>query len=355
MENSKIQWTTHTFNPWTGCTKVSPGCQNCYAEKESKNNDRRGRWGSNGTRIVPRNQAWHLPKQWNARACKLGERHRVFCASQADVFERWEGDMTDPNTGIRLGHAQKERYLRNEEAPEWYPDPDRSLDPVTMDDVITRTMYLVRDTPHLDWLFVTKRPENVLGTFGRVGLHDVKETLPNIWMGASVENMAVARTRIPALQEIDVTVRFLSVEPMLEELDLSFWLNIYKPAEARTPEQRDQLQWSRRSSAQPNPLHWIICGGESGDRARLFNVLWARRLLAQCQAADVPFFMKQVGANPHEPIDINGEISSWPMGNKDLTAPDAGNFWPKLRDKKGGDPNEWPEYLRVRQLPKTAA
>lgn len=165
---SKIEWTTHTFNPWWGCTKVSDGCKFCYAEALSK---RYGHsfWGPLADRRLMSDQHWRQPQQWNAEAARAGERYRVFCASMADVFDE------------RAPAGQLERL--------W--------------DVI-------RATPYLDWQLLTKRP------------HRIAESLPgdwgdgyeNVWLGTSVEDSKVLH-RIDHLIETPAVVHFLSVEPLI--------------------------------------------------------------------------------------------------------------------------------------------
>jgi protein gp37 len=120
-ENSKIEWTHHTFNPWTGCTRVSPACDHCYAANIAKRNPAAfGSWepGSPRKRTSPRN--WHQPIIWNRKAAEAGERHRVFCASMADVFD-------------------------NQVSEDWR----------------VHLWALIEDTPQLDWLLLTKRPQNI--------------------------------------------------------------------------------------------------------------------------------------------------------------------------------------------------
>jgi protein gp37 len=144
--------------------------------------------------------------------------------------------------------------------------------------------------------------------------------LPNIWLGVSVEDQQRADERIPLLLKTPSAVRFLSVEPQLEPICLTRipWdENLY----------RDALYGSQG-------IHWVICGGESGPGARPFNLAWAESLLEQCRAAGVAFFMKQLGSDPR----------GWP-------AERIATSWPRLRDRKGGDPSEWPEALRVREFP----
>lgn len=129
-ENSKIEWTTHTFNPWRGCTKVSEGCRNCYAETMSGRNPKvLGVWGPSGTRVVASEAMWREPLKWNADAAKRGVHARVFCASLADVFEGPETMPADAWPKVRAARV--------------------------------RLFHLMNATPHLDWLLLTKRPENV--------------------------------------------------------------------------------------------------------------------------------------------------------------------------------------------------
>ena len=166
--NTKIEWCDHTFNPWTGCTKVSEGCANCYAEAWSK---RSGlvKWGDNGTRRLASAAKWREPLKWNRDAEKAGERRKVFCASLADVFED------------------------RDELDRWRLE----------------LMQLIYATPALDWLLLTKRPEFAVEFF-------THQNAPgNVWLGTSIENQHTANERIPQLLKVDVAVRFLSIEPLL--------------------------------------------------------------------------------------------------------------------------------------------
>jgi protein gp37 len=224
-KDSSIEWTHHTFNPWWGCTKVSPGCKQCYAEAFSR---RLGKdiWGARAERQFFSDEHWQQPIKWNAEAHKARVRRRVFCASMADVFEK-RADLT----------PLRERLWR-----------------------------LIRDTPSLDWLLLTKRPEHV------------KELVPwgdawpaNIWAGVTCENQRWANKRIPLLIKLPTVVRFLSCEPLLGPLDLRTWI-------------KDDGQ-----------IHWVITGGESGHKARPMNPDWARSLRDQCNERGVPFHFKQWG------------------------------------------------------------
>lgn len=234
-ENSKIEWTHHTFNPWRGCSKVSPGCTHCYAERMAKRRpDVLGIWGDNGIRIIAKDSYWQLPHKWNKAAQQAGERHRVFCGSMMDVFEGPESMPFESWQGIQEARI--------------------------------RLWQTIIDTPHLDWLLLTKRPEHAASLLPEGGWY---EGLPdNVWIGTSAENQATADERINKLLNINARVRFLSCEPLLGPVNLTHWLQ---------------------------SLDWIICGGESGPQARPMHPQWARALRDQCQETGIAFFFKQWG------------------------------------------------------------
>jgi protein gp37 len=235
MKDTKIEWCDATFNPWHGCFKVSPGCTHCYAETLSK---RLGRdiWGPPQTtaRLGMSENYWKQPLRWNKTAEEIGKPARVFCASMADVFE---------------DHPQ------------------------IMDSRI-RLFNLIDQTPWLDWLLLTKRPENVLEMMADWLAHFPQ----NIWIGTSVENQEYANKRIPELLKVPARVRFLSCEPLLGPVDIRKW-----------------LKFGEFTPYGQRPIHWIIAGGESGHGARPMHPDWARSLRDQCQAAGVAFFFKQWG------------------------------------------------------------
>lgn len=313
-QDSKIQWTHHTFNPWRGCTKVSDGCKFCYADKLSGRNPKTlGIWGKNGTRVVAAESYWREPLKWNAAAEKAGERHRVFCASLADVFE---GEDTMP-----LGYYGVIRNAR------------------------VRLFQLIEQTPHLDWLLLTKRPENILNQVDEVYtkclVQPSRWPLPNVWLGTSVENQQTADERIPHLLRVPAAVRFLSMEPLIGDV----WLS------------DDALhgQWCVNESnerVRGPRINWVIAGGESGPGARPCNVEWIRSIVQQCRAAGVACFVKQLGARPETTLASRSE---WP-GHRDKChqfedAGETSGCYMRLTDPKGGDPDEWPADLRVRELP----
>ncbi len=240
MSNTTIQWCQrtlpdgsripgYTFNPWWGCLKVSEECQHCYA-LDIAHHYGHDVWGPAET--TPRRffgeRHWLEPLTWNRQATKHGHRRNVFCASMADVFEE---------------HPALEQERQ-------------------------RLWELIGQTPMLNWLLLTKRPQNIL-TMSPWG----QQTWPdNIWIGTSVGLQSRAEERIPYLLQVPAIVRFLSCEPLIGPVDLSPWIN---------------------------RLQWVITGGESGVKARPLDLNWARSLRDQCLAAQIPFFFKQIGGRYH--------------------------------------------------------
>lgn len=253
-ENSKISWCDHTFNCWVGCSKVSEACKHCYAEGWAKRTGQPNLWQGERRRTSAAN--WKLPLKWQKEAEASGERARVFCASLADVFE---------------DHPAIQDEWRND------------------------LFKLIAATPNLDWLLLTKRPENAVAYLPWVDPHVFPaggaEPWPNVWIGTTVENQQRADERIPQLLSTPAAVRFLSCEPLLGPIDLT------------------DIGWSGSISKQRGPrgavqqqnclskygIQWVIVGGESGPNFRPFDLDWARSLQKQCEAAGVAFHFKQHG------------------------------------------------------------
>jgi len=221
--DSNIEWTHHTFNPWWGCVNVSPACDHCYAENLAK---RFGtQWGKDTERRFFGDRHWNEPLKWDVAAQAAGVRQRVFCASMADVFE----DRDD------LFESRQ------------------------------RLWALTRETPHLDWLLLTKRPWNIPRMFPKDWLHTPQA---NVWLGTTAENQKWADQRWDALSRCEAVVRFLSCEPLLGPISFEKWGTL------------------------PD---WIIVGGESGGRSRPMEPAWAQHMRDQCVGSHVPFFFKQWG------------------------------------------------------------
>lgn len=230
-DKSNIEWTDSTFNPWEGCTKVGPGCDNCYAENRNARfaGGTAINWGPGAPRRRTSTANWNLPKRWNAQAdafmAQHGRRQRVFCASLADVFD-------------------------NAVDPQWRAD----------------LFELIERTPNLDWLLLTKRVGNVVPM--SMNANWPMPMPRNIWLGASIVNREEMLRDGPKLKQVPARVHFWSCEPLLSDL-------------GEIP--RELMP------------HWIIAGGESGPGARPMHPDWARSLRDQCEAAGVPFLFKQWG------------------------------------------------------------
>jgi protein gp37 len=276
-EKSNIEWTRSTFNPWWGCTKVSPACDNCYAE--ATGNRFGTQWGIAESRRYFGDKHWNEPLRWNRKAAEEQAKDpaaqwRVFCASMADVFDN------------EVQQEHRERLWK-----------------------------LIDDTPHLTWLILTKRISNV----GRMIPDRWSVSLPsNVWLGISVVNQEEADRDIQKLLRVKARVRWLSMEPLLGPVDLSRWLDIIQ--------YEDGAEWMRRNIGHLHDmLDWVVVGGESGHNARPMHPDWARSLRDQCAAAGVPFLFKQWGEWAPAERDSgaitmpgqNGEWFAWPGGTAD--------------------------------------
>lgn len=291
--DTSIQWTTHTVNVWHGCAKVSPGCKHCYAETSTPVRVKRAGglelWGAQAARSETKSWKSAL-LAWNRKAECDGGRTFVFGQSLSDTFEDYDG------SGVLRADGRLEATL----------GPLR-------DDFFA----IIERCPALTFQFLTKRPQNVkrmvppswLVTGAPAGSR--LGWPAHVWIGATVEDQERADERIPHLLRIPAPVRFLSVEPQIGPVQLA---GIHPLGDGG--------------------ISWVIQGGESGPKARPFDLAWARSLRDQCRAADVPFFMKQMGANA---------TGNWTGASATVNLPRYG--W-RLKDSHGGDESEWPTDLR---------
>jgi len=257
-ESTKIEWCDATFNPWIGCTKVSPACDHCYAEVSTPSRTLGVVWGPKAERRRTTPSNWSMAKRWNAQAeafqAQHGRRQRVFCASLADVF-------------------------------------DNAVDREWRDDLAT----LILDTPNLDWLLLTKRIGNAGAMLGEMFLDGPPD---NLWLGSTVANQEEADRDIPKLLAVPAAKRFLSMEPLLGPTRID---DIPDPAGGVCLKPLVGLRWVGDGQGRCFPrslgarIDWVIVGGESGPNARPMHPDWARSVRDQCQAAGVPFFFKQWG------------------------------------------------------------
>jgi protein gp37 len=252
---TKIEWCDHTFNPWWGCTQVSPLCDHCYAMLLDARWFKRAHWGSGAARRYFSDSYWAQPLVWNLRACAEGRRRRIFCASMADVFDK------------EVAQAVRDRL--------WT---------------------LIRCTPQLDWIVLTKRIINAPAMLPS----DWGSGYKNVWLIISVDQTSLERDA-PKLLSIPAVVHGASVQPQLAPVRLGSFAA---------------------------SLQWVIIGGESGAGARPFDLEWARSLVAECAAARIAIFVQRLGSRP---VEAGGRL--------------------QLADRAGGSWDEWPFDLRVRQFP----
>ena len=245
-EQTAISWTDHTFNTHWGCSKISPGCNGCYAEKLAA---RFGYgWGDDAPKREFAESHWDELIVWDRKAKKAGMRRRVFTNSMSDLFDKFAP------AGVRERHFE---YIKR--------------------------------TPNLDHLLLTKRIGNVRSMLPA----DWGDGYPNAWLGATVVNQEEADRDIHKLLATPARLRFLSIEPMLGNIRLGMWLQLSPSAAFQMGRiTADMPDWTRIGST---AINWVIAGGESGPHARPAHPDWFRSLRDQCAAAGVQFHFKQHG------------------------------------------------------------
>jgi protein gp37 len=311
---SSIEWTGKTWNPTIGCTPVSPGCLNCYAAKEAY------RFRSN-----PNSKDYH-DLTANGETVAIAERRGGRAVFTGDV---------------RLLPDRLEIPLRRKLSTTWFVD---SMSDLFHDDVpfefIDRVFAVMALCPQHTFQILTKRPVRMAEYFDEPHRHEALTyaadmnfdggteqglpdlPLPNVWLGTSAEDQPALNRRVPHLLRCPAAVRFVSCEPLIEPLDFGKIRLI--------------------------GLDWIIVGGESGPAARACDVGWIRSVVNQCRDSGTPVFVKQLGGYVRDDL---GDADDWLGASYDVDGCDVRY---RLNDKKGGDPAEWPEDLRVRELPTKA-
>jgi len=310
---SKIQWTEQTWNPVTGCTKVSEGCAHCYAE---------------------------------------------------GVANRFWGDRKFGD--VQFHPERLEQPLRRRKPTMYFVNSMSDLfhEDISFE-VIAAILGIIAITPHHTYQILTKRPYRMLEFFSWLRFsdgdpwtechfqalqndneaevihkYDAKPTyewpLPNLWLGVTCENQRTADERIPLLLQTPAAVRFLSCEPLLEAVDIDFEnIAVGFVEDQMATVGWDQSKYGMWEDFSPSELlHWVIVGGESGAKARPCDIAWIRSIVEQCKEAEVPCFVKQLGSKPVETVATGLQ---WDWG---------------ATKGKGGNPDEWPEDLRVREYPK---
>lgn len=324
---TSIEWTEKTWNPVRGCSVVSPGCVHCYAMKQAHRFSGPGQPYEGLTKPTKAGPQWTgevrpvvgallEPLSWRKPS-------RVFVNSMSDLF--------------------------HEDVPEAFIDEVfavMALCPQHTFQVLTkrprRMQRWVSDNATGGHIFHLSQQVDPSGAGAQSGAWP----LPNVWLGVSVEDQQRADERIPLLLQTPAAVRFISAEPLLGPVTFRWakwddWTDGY----GRPRPQVNELDGLRR-------LDWVIVGGESGPGARACDVAWVRSLVQQCQAASVPVFVKQLGSRLTG-VGLEGPPYSSPPRREGYlvhwTCRDENTFG--LCDRKGGEPSEWPEELRVRQFP----
>ncbi len=380
MTASAIEWTDETWNPVRGCSRISPGCEHCYAERQAIRQAGPGkpyeglvRTGKNGPR-------------WTGKLAfdpvKLGEPlrwrepRRVFVNSMSDLFHP---SLTDEQIAAvfgvmaaSYGHTFQVLTKRADRMEAWFEWVKRRPAELTVpsqerssEDIDGRVGAHYKPALYCQRSARRVQAEAGPGTGKRVNPYCHTDwPLPNVWIGVSVEDQKRATERLDRLARVPAVVRFASAEPLLEEVDLGPWLRPvpgcgHVGSDGCCAHPDNLLPECHRDVHCPagkyRGLDWVIVGGESGPGARRFDVMWARRIVDNCRASQVPVFVKQLGANPM----ASASASSISVDRK---LPGGGRLSLKmasfessttlcLRDGKGGDPSEWPEDLRVREYP----
>jgi protein gp37 len=355
-----IEWTNRTWNPLRGCSRVSEGCRHCYAEAIA------------------------------ARFSQPGNTFHGFAERTADG-PRWTGAVT------LLKDKLPEPFTWKKPQRVFVNSMSDLFHEALPDEAIDKVFAVMALTPQHTYQVLTKRAERMLAYFRsfdgptafdrgfnlcawagglREGLtprevagpiEQIQRGLPNVWLGVSVEDQAMADARVPLLLETAAAVRFISAEPLLGPVNLAPWLFRQCADCGIAAAACAGLRRMNRACC-PDCRHrridWVIPGGESGAGARESYVAWVRSLVEQCGVAGVACFVKQLGANVRDRNDAGFEgdtPGSWPMDSNVIDNPNGyreeyqgAPVRIRLR-KKGGDPAEWPEDLRVREFPAVSA
>lgn len=302
-EKTKIEWADSTASPWTGCTPVSAGCDHCYARTLAKRYGWSQEWGAG----VPR----HRFAGFELKVGTLEDKAAAGWFKQCTGCgaRGWANDH-----GVICGNCGISLFAMDTARPRIFPSLCDWLDPEVPVEWLADLLDVIRRTPHLDWLLLTKRPgmwrKRMEAAWRHLDScrfpHERFATLcmvnawlsgegscwppENVWIGATVENQAAAEERIPDLLRIPAAVRFLSVEPMLGPVDVSGWIG---PADGKHPAMECPTYYDGCHCA--DAVHAVFCGGESGPGARPMHPDWPRALRDQCVSAGVPFLFKQWG------------------------------------------------------------
>ena len=342
MGKTKISWTEMTWNPVRGCSRVSEGCRHCYAE-----------------RMAAR---FSVPPA-HEREVQRPAPFAGFARMTANGGQ-WTGK-------VELIESALDIPLRRKKPTTWFVNSMSDLFHESLpDEDVYRVFAIMERCPQHKFQVLTKRAARLPVLVKRIyGSANMGRVLPNVWLGVSCEDQKTADERIPLLIQTPAALRFVSLEPLLGPITLRF------PAGSRAPDPPDGFEsWTEKRRAdwfamqaratymtRCEMLDWVIVGGESGPGARPCDVSWIRSVVKQCLTAEVACFVKQLGSVP---VIAACRQHHWDFGESigkkakfsamDSQHPSTGLWRVHLEDHKGGDPSEWAEDLRVRQIPKEA-
>ena len=333
MGDTTIQWTDKTWNPVTGCTKVSAGCANCYAERlfpRAYGKDRKF------TDVQFHPERLDQPLRWR-------KPRRVFVNSMSDLFHENVADYSVDLVFAAMAAAS------------WHTFQVLTKRAERMRDYCTSAATVGRIVEILAYL-----EANVKGVGGFKAFHKndglTGVSFNNIWLGVSVEDQKTADERIPLLLATPAAVRWVSAEPLLGPINF----DSTHGSDPCSSNFLSGIEGERIYDGEKCALDWVVVGGESGPRkVRGFNLEWARSVIGQCKEAGVPVFVKQLGRYPYEvayPAEVtDAEAHRWMRDQWTHVVSESGEQWNRdwgrRTDPKGGDPSEWPEDLRVREFP----
>lgn len=362
---TSIEWTRNvdgsegkSWNPIRGCSRVSDGCQNCYAMNFAHRFSGAGKPFERLTAIRRGKVDWagharFIPEQLGA-PLRWQKPQRIFVNSMSDLFhESLSNEEIAAVFGVMAAcpqHTFQVLTKRPERAADWFSSIEQKVSS------IQEGLGPPPTRPRSHW-FMTETIGHAEDVLKRQLLpHDFADTitgqwpLKNVWLGVSVEDQETTDERIPMLLQCPAAIRFVSYEPALGPVDFSVYLREHACDE--WPRERNRGVEGCAGHPHP-PINWIIVGGESGPGARPFDLAWARSVVKQCREAGAACFVKQFGAMPYEVVKdearVNGTTVPWAKIVPDDDSHVMSGIG--LRDKKGGDMSEWPDDLRVRQFP----
>lgn len=305
MAKTSISWTEFSWNPVRGCTRVSPGCVNCYAERMAARFSDPGMWGHGFARMTPQGPRWtgrvELVPEKLDEPLRLRKPQRIFVNSTSDLFHEALS----------------------------FEDIARVYGVMTCAQQHTFQVLTKRPARRLEfhaWREAHREQADELEFYAALACEIPRWPLPNVWEGTSVEDQKTADERVPLLLKTPAAVRFVSYEPALGPVDIP-WL---------------------RAGADADAIDLVIVGGASGPGAQPCDVAWIRSVVRQCREAGVACFVKQLGARP---FVVEGSDASrwWASSDAAAVMDDCGQI--HCKHPKGGEPAEWPEDLRVREPP----